>query len=297
MSTVQIDHCPVCNQNKLVDFMEVKDHSISKEVFQLQTCSTCTFTFTQNAPSESTIGPYYESEEYISHSDTQKSMMDKIYHKVRARMLDSKLNTIKALGLSGKRLLDVGTGTGYFLNHMKKNDWSVLGIEVNEEARKIAKDKFGIDTIVPSKLFDINEKFDVITLWHVLEHIHQLNENIAKFHSLLNEDGALIIAVPNHTSNDAKRYKDYWAAYDVPRHLWHFSPKSMETLMSKHGFELIKKKNMPFDAFYVSLLSEKYKKAGLASIKGGMAGLISNLKSVTNVDNSSSIIYIFKKRK
>jgi len=297
MSTVQIDHCPVCNQNKLVDYMEVKDHSISKEVFQLQTCSTCTFTFTQNAPSEGSIGPYYESEEYISHSDTQKSMMDKIYHKVRARMLDSKLNTINELGLSGKRLLDVGAGTGYFLNHMKKNNWSVLGIEVNEEARKIAKDKFGIDTIVPSKLFDIHEKFNAITLWHVLEHIHKLNENIAKFHSLLLEDGALIIAVPNHTSNDAKRYKDYWAAYDVPRHLWHFSPKSMETLMSKHGFDLIKKKSMPFDAFYVSLLSEKYKNSGLASVKGGMAGLISNLKSVSNVDNSSSIIYIFKKRK
>ncbi|MEL6988403.1 MAG: class I SAM-dependent methyltransferase, partial [Bacteroidota bacterium] len=216
---------------------------------------------------------------------------------VRSRMLNSKLNTVeKSAAHQNKTLLDVGAGTGYFLNHMQSNGWRVKGIEVSEDARKIAKDKFNIDCFLPSKIFEFKETFDVITLWHVLEHVHDLPSYLNQFNNLLNENGRLLIAVPNHTSFDAKHYKSYWAAYDLPRHLWHFEPSTINKLLSAHNFSLVGKKRMPYDAFYVSLLSEKYKQSSLASVRGGIIGFASWAQSLANIDKCSSLIYIFKKQ-
>jgi 2-polyprenyl-3-methyl-5-hydroxy-6-metoxy-1,4-benzoquinol methylase len=202
----------------------------------------------------------------------------------------------KATSLKTGQILDVGTGTGFFLNEMKENGWQVTGTEKSIDARDFAKKEFNLDNLPSEKLFELKDSsFDVITLWHVLEHIHLLNENMKIFHRLLKENGKLIIAVPNHTSTDAKHYKEFWAAYDVPRHIWHFAPKQMEILGKKHRFKLSTIQTMPFDSFYVAMLSEKYKKSKLALLKGIYFGKISWLNSILNPKKCSSVIYVFDK--
>jgi len=297
METVQYKTCPVCGHNELSAFLKVQDHSISKQDFQLVSCSECSFTLTQNPPSESEIGPFYSSEDYISHSDTNKGLVNKLYHQVRSYMLGRKKALVNK-HIKGKRLLDVGSGTGYFLNHMKEAGYETKGIEVSEEATKIALEKFGLDISPPSELLQKKLKggYDAITLWHVLEHLYDLNTYMETFHELLNDTGALIIAVPNKNSPDAAKYKDFWAAYDVPRHLWHFTPKTMEKLAKKHGFELKTMKMLPFDAFYNCLLSEKYRGNSMALFGGFINGFFSWLSSLFNVKKASSIVYVLKKK-
>ena len=193
-------------------------------------------------------------------------------------------------------MLDVGTGTGFFLNEMKTHNWKVSGIEKSDDAREFAEKEFGLGMEEPEQLFQFEkESFDAITLWHVLEHIHRLNENMEAFIRLLKPHGKLIIAVPNPTSYDARHYNQFWAAWDVPRHLWHFGPEQMKLFGERHGFQLQSLHNMPFDSFYVSLLSEKYKKSKLALFKGLMHGKISWLKSLSDKKRCSSVIYVFGK--
>jgi SAM-dependent methyltransferase len=195
------------------------------------------------------------------------------------------------------RVLDVGAGTGFFLNEMKEKGWQVAGTEKSSEARSFAKKEFGLEINDAENLFQFDDySFDVITLWHVLEHIHQLNENMEAFSKLLKPDGRLIIAVPNHTSYDALHYREYWAAWDVPRHLWHFGPNQLKQFTEKYGFQLQKMHTMPFDAFYVAILSEKYKKSKPALLNGLMHGKISWLKSLVNKSKCSSVIYVFEKK-
>jgi ubiquinone/menaquinone biosynthesis C-methylase UbiE len=211
----------------------------------------------------------------------------------RKRRLVEKSSTLQ----KGK-ILDVGTGTGFFLNEMKEYGWQVTGTEKSSDARDFAKKEFNLDNLPSEKLFELKDKsFNAITLWHVLEHIHQLNENMDTFFRLLQNDGVLIIAVPNHDSYDAKHYKEFWAAYDVPRHIWHFAPAQMKILGEKHGFKLKKLHTMPFDSFYVSLLSDKYKKSTLAFLKGILHGKLSWLNSIINPAKCSSVIYVFAKNK
>jgi SAM-dependent methyltransferase len=216
---------------------------------------------------------------------------------VRSYMLGRKSRLVeKATKKKSGKILDVGTGTGFFLNEMKTHGWQVSGTEKSSDARAFAQKKFGLKIDEPAQLFQFeNDNYDAITLWHVLEHIHRLDENMQTFSSLLKRDGKLIIAVPNHTSYDARHYKEYWAAWDVPRHLWHFGPEQMKLFGEKHGFQLQSFHTMPFDSFYVSLLSEKYKKSKLALFKGLMHGKISWLKSLANKSKCSSVIYVFGK--
>jgi SAM-dependent methyltransferase len=202
----------------------------------------------------------------------------------------------KTTSLKTGQILDVGTGTGFFLNEMKVNGWQVTGTEKSSNARDFAKKEFNLENLPSEKLFSLKDNsFDVITLWHVLEHIHLLNENMETFARLLKNDGKLIIAVPNHDSADAKHYKEFWAAYDVPRHIWHFAPKQMQLLGEKHGFKLLSLHTMPFDSFYVAMLSEKYKKSKLALFNGIFYGKISWLNSIFNAAKCSSVIYVFEK--
>lgn len=298
--------CPMCDTTSIESHMEVKDFSISKETFPIWKCKSCDFHFTQNPPTEATCAPYYESDVYISHSDTKNNMRDRLYHIARDYMLERKWKIIqKHSSTSAKgKLLDVGAGTGYFLNHIQSKSWDVQGIEVSDKARAFCKAHFGITSAPPEQLFQLEEKYDVITLWHVLEHLYDFHKYVAQFRSLLKEDGLLIIAVPNHSSGDAQKYREHWAAYDVPRHLWHFQPSDFDYLTKKHGLQLVQKHAMPLDAFYVSMLSEQYRRSlssgasggeGTAMIGGGLSGLLSNLKSIGNADKSSSVIYVMKK--
>jgi 2-polyprenyl-3-methyl-5-hydroxy-6-metoxy-1,4-benzoquinol methylase len=297
MSKFNIQQCPVCDGKSFLPFLTCTDFFVSGEQFQIKQCSSCGFKITENIEDEENIGSYYQSENYISHSNTSKGIVNKVYHSVRNYMLGSKRRLVeKATSLKTGHILDVGTGTGFFLNKMKQNGWQVTGTEKNSDARDFAKNEFNLDNLPSEKLFTLKDKsFDVITLWHVLEHIHLINENMETFHRLLKEKGKLIIAVPNHDSTDAKHYKEFWAAYDVPRHIWHFAPKQMKQLGEKNGFKLASLHTMPFDSFYVAMLSEKYKKSKLALFKGIFYGKISWLKSIFKAEKCSSVIYIFEK--
>jgi SAM-dependent methyltransferase len=290
-----IKPCPACGNGTWTDGGQVKDFSISGEWFTLKECSLCHLKATYPQPTEGGIGKYYASQEYISHSDTRAGLINRLYHMAREYMLKKKMNWVrKAAGKESGTLLDVGAGTGHFAHFMQLKGWQVTALEPDEKARKVAAEKLGLYVQPLDSLSDQRVRsYDVITLWHVLEHVHDLSGYMEHFRSILKPDGVLIIAVPNHTSRDAKKYGPKWAAYDVPRHLWHFSPDSMEKLMARHHFTLSEKIPMTLDAFYVSMLSEKYKGN---NVFGSLAGFVSGMQTMVstskNTDQASSVIYI-----
>ena len=275
-------------------YIKVKDHSVSGEEFELIQNPEYGFLETIPQPDSDKLPDYYKSEDYISHTDSKRNLFEKAYHFIKSISLKKKLKLINSFDSKEKNLLDIGCGTGDFLKTAKQNNWKVSGIEPNEQARAIANNKTDNSVFEIEQLLKFEEDcFDVITLWHVLEHLPKLEDHIAIFKRLLKPNGTLIIAVPNYKSYDAAYYKSYWAAYDVPRHLWHFSKDSISKLMFKEQMSVQKIKPMPFDAFYVSLLSEKYKSGKMNFIKGFWIGLISNFKSI-NTKEASSLIYIIK---
>lgn len=279
--------------------MTCTDFYASGEQFQLCSCRECGFVFTQGAPVEAEIGRYYETPDYISHSDTKKGAMNAIYHRVRQYMLNSKARLVMRVSrcLSGGRLLDVGTGTGYFANAMDGRGWTVEAIEKNPQARAFAKEHFGLD-VKPESALDgfAPGSFDVITLWHVMEHLEHLNETWERLKELLTAKGVLVVAVPNCSSYDAQKYGSRWAAYDVPRHLWHFTPATIGRLAAKHGFVLAESHPMPFDAFYVSMLTEKQMGHSFSFLRGMWVGTAAWLSAQGNKERSSSMIYVFRKK-
>lgn len=275
-------------------FLSVKDHSVSGEQFELIQNSEYGFLETTPQPSSDKLSEYYESEDYISHTDSKRNLFEKVYHLVRSLSLKKKLSLINSFSSKDKKLLDVGCGTGDFLQKAFQNNWNISGIEPNEQARDIANKKTKNSVFEIEQLLKFDAQiFDVITLWHVLEHLPNLEDHIAIFKKLLKPSGTLIIAVPNYKSYDAQYYKQFWAAYDVPRHLWHFNQTSISKLVSKHSFKVEKVKPMWFDSFYVSMLSEKYKTDKMNPLKGFLVGLLSNVKAVSTKE-ASSLIYIIK---
>ena len=277
-------------------YLDVKDHSVSGEQFQLFYNTELDMLETFPQPIEGQLEQYYKTEDYISHTDSKRNILEYVYHFVRQITLKRKVKLINKNVNSGKELLDIGCGTGDFLYSALKNGWRVSGIEPNEKARVIANAKTNDVVSNSDKLFKFeNNRFDVITLWHVLEHLPNLEKHIDTISKLLKPGGILIIAVPNFKSYDAEYYKSFWAAYDVPRHLWHFSKSTIVKLFSKYNFELLKTKPMLFDSFYVSLLSEKYKSGSMNPFKAFWVGLRSNLNAKRTKQYSSQI-YILKKR-
>ena len=268
-----------------------KDYLVSQEEFQLIYDSELDMYKTSPVPNN--LGRYYESENYISHTDSTKSVIDYLYSYVKIFTLTSKLNLIQQYAQQEKSLLDMGAGTGDFLAIANKNQWTIEGVEPNENARTIAKKK---EISLHSTLEEITNQFEVITLWHVLEHLPNLEKDIHQIKSKLKKDGTLIIAVPNFKSYDAEYYKEYWAAYDTPRHLWHFSQNSIKKIFRKYNLKVIETKPMYFDSFYVSLLSEKHKTRKNNYLKAFMVGLRSNIKA-RRTKEYSSLIYILKSDK
>lgn len=302
----KLTHCPVCNATGFKPFLTVKDNVVSHETFAINACSTCGFRFTNPRPDEHEIGRYYESEEYIYHSNKKQGIFLKAFHAVREIAIKNKLNRINKLtpGASKgsstgttKAILDYGCGTGEFLSACKQNGWQTKGIETSPSARKHAIEKFGLDVEdLPAFAGLEKNKYDIITLWHVLEHVHRLDETVANLASLLKPNGHLLIAVPNCSSADAKHYGANWAAYDPPRHLYHFTPADMENLMAKHGLKVEKYIPLPFDAFYVSLLSERFKSGKMNYLSGVWNGLRSNLSKGSDSSKTSSITYQIVKK-
>ncbi|MBK8710340.1 MAG: class I SAM-dependent methyltransferase [Niastella sp.] len=289
--------CPICGAHQIEPFLQVKDFTVSKKIFPVYRCSQCSGMFTNDIPDEQEIGPYYASENYISHTETQQGIINRLYHIVRNHTLQSKRRLVqKETGMLTGSILDVGCGTGAFLATMQQAGWQTCGVERDDVARQNAKQLHQVVALPAEDLFTINQQFDAISLWHVLEHVHDLQNYIEQLKKLLKPKGVLFIAVPNPKSADAKTYKEYWAAYDVPRHLYHFTAKSMRILMESHGLQAEKVYPMWFDSFYVSMLSEKYKRHSIAAIRGAVAGLFSNLNALANKENCSSLIYICRKK-
>lgn len=286
--------CPVCKHQHFTKALVCKDFTVSKEDFELVDCQKCGFRFTNPRPEADKIGRYYQSEEYISHSDTNKGLISKVYRSVRQITLRSKLKLVTEIngGKTGS-LLDIGCGTGYFLQTCQQAGWKISGVEPDAGARALAQQQTNSTIESDFLAANYNEKFDVITLWHVLEHIHRLDENIAKLKTLIGTTGKLVIAVPNHASGDAQHYQEYWAAYDVPRHLYHFTPQTMQTLAEKNGMKILRKEGMKFDSFYVAMLSEKYKTGSNNYLSAMSTGLQSNQKA-DSTGLYSSVIYILQ---
>lgn len=274
-------------------FLTVQDHSVSQEIFNLYYDSNLDMLVTHPQPSLDQLGKYYESDDYISHTDSKRSLFEKAYHVVKGIALKNKLNLINLEQSLKGTILDIGAGTGDFLAVAKQNGWTTTGIEPSAKAKSIAISK-GI-SFVENTTDLANHSFDVITMWHVLEHVPDLDFQIKELKRLLKPSGTLIVAVPNFKSFDANHYGKFWAAYDVPIHFWHFSKKSIELLFAKENMKLKKVLPMKFDSFYVSLLSEKYKDGKMNFIKAFFIGLKSNLKAVSSKEYSSHI-YLLKNK-
>jgi 2-polyprenyl-3-methyl-5-hydroxy-6-metoxy-1,4-benzoquinol methylase len=280
--------------NKKPTYLTIKDHSVSGEDFQLLYSEALDMLETFPQPKAENLSEYYKSEDYISHTDTKRNLLEKVYHLVRTISLKRKLKLINSFQSESKTLLDIGCGTGDFLATAQNDNWKITGIEPNKNARQIANSKTNNSVFEIEYLETLKENsFDVITLWHVLEHLPELELHIKLLKHLLKPNGTLVIAVPNFKSYDAKHYENFWAAYDVPRHLWHFSKTSITELFKKENIKLIKILPMVFDAYYVSLLSEKYKSGWMNPFKAFWVGMRSNLKAKRSKEYSSHI-YVLK---
>lgn len=294
-SLKKIQHCPICNEKEQKIFLSCLDHTVSRRKFEIVECGKCGFAYTSPRPHDNDLGKYYESEEYISHSNTSKGIVSQLYQRVRKHTLQKKLELINKNSKKG-RILDIGCGTGEFLNTMKLDGWDTFGIEPSPGARKQGIEKFQLNVQDEPQMERFSAAhFDVITMWHVMEHVPQLNERVQKLRELLKPEGVLIVAVPNRNSHDAKFYESNWAAYDVPRHLWHFRAEDMRALMNKEGFEVKQILPMKFDSYYVSMLSEKMKTGSTNLISAVWRGFVSNRKA--GVEGSSSLIYIIRNKK
>lgn len=286
--------CPVCNSRTYNLFLKSRDYFFSREDFDIIKCNNCGFLITWPQPEAKKLDSYYKTEEYLSHGSQSKSIFSNIYFQVRKFAIRKKYRIIKHFSSKGS-ILDFGCGTGNFLQYCKTKSWDVTGVELNDNARKIAQNQNSIKCYKDYlELNNKNRKYVIITMWHVLEHIPGLKEILKELAGNLESDGKWIIALPNVKSWDAKFYKKYWAAYDLPRHLYHFSRENITQLMKMVGFKLVAIKPMRYDSYYVSMLSEKYKNKRLSFIRGMFFGMISNIKAL-KTGEYSSLIYIFEK--
>ncbi|MFN3916498.1 MAG: class I SAM-dependent methyltransferase [Flavobacteriales bacterium] len=289
-----ISSCPICKGEKQIPFLICKDYTVSKEDFSIVSCGDCSFRYTQNPPIESEAYRFYQSEDYVSHSSSRKGIINFLYNKVRVKTLRQKVKIVKKYS-RGNILVDVGAGTGHFLNEAKNSGLSAEGFEPSKDACLFAKENFNIELRSTEELFNKeSNSVDVITLWHVLEHVYPLKEYVKTIRRILKNNGIVIIAVPNCVSYDAEHYQKHWAAYDVPRHLYHFRPESINHLSQLFDLELIDTLPMSYDAYYVSMLSEKHKRGNV--LKAIWLGFLSNRKAKRS-GMYSSLIYVLQKRK
>jgi SAM-dependent methyltransferase len=291
-----LTNCPICQSTELKLFIECIDYTVSKNKFTIMQCTSCGFRFTNPRPEEAESGKYYQSENYISHSDTRKGLINSLYHYARRFTLKKKLKLITYANKEKQgNLLDLGCGTGAFLNICKENGWQVQGIEPSADAREFAQKNYGLtlnDVNTWGKIAD--DSLDVVTAWHVLEHVYNLEEELKQVKRTLTSNGNFIVALPNCSSADAQFYGPYWAAYDVPRHIWHFTPNNVNRFFEKHGFMLQSVLPMPWDAYYICMLSEKYKAGNVNYGRALIHGWISNRNAKRDNSTWSSQIYILK---
>ena len=288
--------CPWCDSEKTQIHLWVKDLFLTNEAFEIHECLKCGLLFTEPRPKPEEIGKYYQSEEYYSHQENKKGFVPRIYEAVKSVNLKKKYK-MATKGLKPGRMLEIGCGAGDFLHTMEKHGWTCTGIEPSESAKEIATKKVKAKLLNPQEIDKLeDESFDLITMWHVLEHVDNLKEEIKQLQRLLKKGGRLVLALPNFKSADAQYYKEYWAAYDVPRHLNHFCRESINNIFKTTDFKRIKTDKLVWDAYYISFMSEKYMNHSLPLLKGAWKGLRSNCKARKNGE-WSSLVYILERPK
>ena len=294
---IHYDHCPVCGSAAIKVVLTAKDQTVSGEEFKIMECDSCSLRFTQDVPTPESISSYYKAEDYISHTDTSKGLINRIYKVIRKRTLANKRKLIqKFTALKKGAALDVGSGTGSFVNELKQNGWNATGLEPDPDARRVAKQLYDVELLDADMFYRLKpEGYDAISLWHVLEHVHDLTSYMQQLKALLNKNGKLFIAVPNYTSLDSTIYSEYWAAYDVPRHLYHFSPASIGKLMANNGLKIVRYEPMWYDSIYISLLSSRYKNGSTNWIAAVWNGFRSNMVATGDVKKCSSVIYVVER--
>ena len=292
-----LNTCPLCGAQDYLHYLDCVDYTVSKETFQLYRCNDCSLVATTPRPDAKSLPAYYASDAYVSHTETKKGLINKVYLFARKLALRQKKATIGRYLQNAGILLDYGCGTGAFLEEMQKDGWKTLGIEPDESAREIATKRNPSGIMRPVELANMeSNSLDLITLWHVLEHVDEPLKACEQFFRILKPGGFLFLALPNHLSNDAEKYGKYWAAYDVPRHLFHFNLLNINKISESVGFQKPAVHPMFLDAFYISWLSEKYKGSAMAPLKGFLSGLKSNQYAKSNPDRGySSQLYVLKK--
>lgn len=284
--------CPVCAAEQFIEYAHIKDFFLTQEVFKVDQCNVCGLLLTNPFPENSEISKYYDSTEYFSHPDKKKSIIGWVYEWVKKRNIRYKFK-LATSGILAGNVLDIGCGSGDFLFYAKSKFWNVSGIEPNDKARAFSQKKTESLIYHPEKINSIaDSSFDVITMWHVLEHVEELNEQCKQIKRLIKPGGRIVIALPNIGSEDAKRYGNYWAGFDVPRHLYHFGFDQIRMLMNNHGFGFLKREPLHWDAYYVSMLSEKYRYKRINPFRFVINGWISNIKARKSREFSSNV-YIF----
>jgi 2-polyprenyl-3-methyl-5-hydroxy-6-metoxy-1,4-benzoquinol methylase len=295
---IETGSCLVCGSTDPAVLFTAKDHLVSGENFVVKRCRVCGFTFTADPPDETEIAKSYLSEDYISHSDKKQSLTDHVYHLARNYMLREKYNLVRKItGRETGTLVDIGSGTGYFADYMNGKGWNVKGVELSEQAREYSVSRFGLTVVSPPEVSVIKDgSVDCITLWHVLEHLYDPVMWLKEISRILKDDGKCIIALPNIKSADAVWFGNEWAALDVPRHLWHFSPETLPAFINLHGFINQKVIPMPLDIYYISALSYRNRGFKLPLLRGIVTGLFLTVKSLAKKDKASSLIYVILKQ-
>lgn len=292
-----LHNCPICGHSEFKHYKQCIDYTVSHKPFEIVFCTNCNLKFTNPRPSASEIGVYYDSPDYISHSNSKKGLINFLYQTVRNISLKQKISWINSAKPTGNKLLDIGCGTGEFLNAAKNfGKFDVIGIEPSPKAREMGISNYHLDVRGEEYLNQIEkESIDTITMWHVLEHVHELSNRVKQIYSILKPGGHAFIAVPNYTSWDAHHYGAHWAPFDVPRHLYHFSPDVIKALFKSNGLTHEKSIPMKFDSYYVSMLSSKYKNHPFPPVSGFINGFRSNVNAKGDPERYSSVVYVFKK--
>lgn len=291
----QPSHCLVCDNKEFTKLLDLKDYFLSQESFSVYRCNHCGMGVTHPAPEPESLGRYYETSNYISHSDDSRDLFSKVYQLVRRYTHARKFQLLRKYS-PASTLLDIGCATGEFLAYCASKQMKVQGIEPSEKARTIAVNRYHLDVFPEAQIDHLDDQsFGMITMWHVLEHVPDINLRMQDINRLLSNDGVAMIALPNYQSQDSQHYKEFWAAWDVPRHLHHFNQNAFEKLANKHGFKVVKVVPMYFDSFYVSMLSEKYRSGKNSLIRAFYQGFRSNLSAMGSQQEFSSLIYIIRK--
>ncbi len=287
--------CPYCQSDSSDLHLKLKDYFLTQEDFEIYRCPHCGLLFTWPRPNDSELGRYYKSDDYLSHNESKKGIIPFIYNRVKRVNIKNKFN-IATTAAKGKRMLDFGCGVGDFIFYAKQNGYEVAATDVSDNARNAAAKKLGTPLPSPQQVFEMpDNSFDIITMWHVLEHIGDLKTQIFHLDRLLAQDGRLVIALPDYLSYDAQHYQKMWAAYDVPRHLNHFDKNSLQNLFSTTQLKLVDTKPLKWDSYYISMMSEKYRGASLSFVRGLVQGFKSN-RAARKSGEYSSMVYIFERK-